>query len=34
MYGCVNGILVIIEGQYKSIRKKLILVLDLLSLNT
>jgi len=33
-YGCANGIRVIIEGQYKSIGEKLILVFDLLTLNT
>jgi len=33
-YGCANGISVIIEGQYKSIGEKLILVFDLLTLNT
>jgi len=30
-YGYANGIFVVIEGQYKPIRKKLILILDLLT---
>jgi len=33
-YGFANGIPIIIEGQYKSIGEKLILVFDLLTLNT
>jgi len=33
-YGFANGIPVIMEGQYKSIGEKLILVFDLLTLNT